>query len=433
MKTNASRHLFCRRDFLKQISLAGVGGLVLPRRILARWPDALSRVVIVEHSSATNGNTINGSVVNTMVDTGIMSLAQAGDVGSAWKALLPGVTSASTIAIKVNTLFPPLITHPVVAMAVANSLKEMKFGGTAFPENNIIIYDNWSDNLTDAGYTINTSGTGVRCFGTGDGWSPQIYDLAGRSQKLSNIVTDIADYIINLAVLKNHYITGVTLCLKNHIGTCAMSRDFQTYFHDSYGSPYIAALNALAPIKAKQKVNIINALFGAYSGGPTAVPQFAANTLIMSTDPVAADYQGKKLLIERGCQTAGIAYHIDVAATTYGLGTNDPAQMEIVTIVNPSTTVVDRTPVPSQVLLHQNYPNPFNPFTTIRYSIPHTAHVSLTVYTMTGQIVSRLVDRRQEAGHYEERFDGSGIPSGVYVYRLNAGGTDLSRKMVYLK
>ncbi len=52
---------------------------------------------------------------------------------------------------------------------------------------------------------------------------------------------------------------------------------------------------------------------------------------------------------------------------------------------------------------------------------------------MTGQIVSRLVDRRQEAGHYEERFDGSGIPSGVYVYRLNAGGTDLSRKMVYLK
>ena len=61
MKTNATRRPFCRRDFLKQISLAGVGGLILPRRILARWPDALSRVVIVEHSSATNGNTINAN------------------------------------------------------------------------------------------------------------------------------------------------------------------------------------------------------------------------------------------------------------------------------------------------------------------------------------------------------------------------------------
>ena len=432
MNTNAARRPSRRRDFLKQISLAGVGGLILPRRILAGWPDALSRVVIVEDTSATNGNAINGSVVNTMMDAGIMSLAQAGDVGSAWKALLPGITSASTVAIKVNTLFPPLITHPVVAMAVANSLKEMTFGEKAFPENNIIIYDNWSYNLATAGYTINTSGTGVRCFGTEYGWSPQIYYVAGQSQQLSNIVTDIADYIINLAVLKNHYISGVTLCLKNHLGTCRMGTNFQTYFHETYGTPYIAALNALAPIKAKQKVNIINALFGAYSGGPTAVPQFAANRLIMSTDPVAADYQGKKLLIEKGCQTAGIAYHIDVAATTYGLGTNDPAQMDVVLLTNPSG-IGDALPLPSHIQLFQNYPNPFNPSTTIRYSIPHAAHVSLTVYTMTGQIVSRLVDRRQEAGQYEERFDGSGIPSGVYVYRLNAGGTDLSRKMVYLK
>ena len=430
MKTNATRRPFCRRDFLKQISLAGVGGLILPRRILARWPDALSRVVIVEHSSATNGNTINGSVVNTMMDAGIMSLAQAGDVGSAWKALLPGVTSASTIAIKVNTLYPPLITHPVVAMAVAKSLKEMTFGGTAFPENNIIIYDNWGFKLTDAGYTINTSGTGVRCFGTERGWSPQIYDLAGKGQRLSNIVTDIADYIINLAVLKNHYISGVTLCLKNHLGTCEMGTNFVTYFHDTYGSPYIAALNATAPIKAKQKVNIIDALFGAYSGGPQAVPQFAANRLIMSTDPVAADYQGKKLLIEKGCLTAGIAYHIDVAATTYGLGTNDPAQMDVVNLV---TSIHGEEEVPLTFGLDQNYPNPFNPSTTIRYGLPNHSQVTLTVFNTLGQIVRELVNGDVEAGYHEVRFDGTGLPSGVYFYRMQAGNFTQTKRLMLLR
>lgn len=64
----------------------------------------------------------------------MMSLAQAGDVGSAWKALLPGVSQTCKLALKVNTLYSSLTTHPMVAMPVANSLKQMTFGGAPFPE-----------------------------------------------------------------------------------------------------------------------------------------------------------------------------------------------------------------------------------------------------------------------------------------------------------
>jgi uncharacterized protein (DUF362 family) len=411
--------------------MAGVAGLVLPRGLLQAETNAKSRVCIVEDVAATSGTTINIATVHRMVNAGIMSLGQAGDAGSAWKALLPGVSQTSKIALKVNTLYSSLPTHPAVAMAVVNSLRQMMFGGTSFPENNIIIYDHAGYKLTESGYTFNTSSTGIRCFGTdaaGVGHSSQTYNVAGKTERLSRIVTDIADYIINIAVLKNHSGSGVTHCLKNHYGSC----DSPSSLHETYCSPYIAALSATAPIKAKQKVNIIDALFGAISGGPEAVPQFAANRLIMSTDVVAADYQGRKFLIEKGCTNAGDAYHVDVAATTYGLGTNDPAQMDVVRISNP-TGIGDASPLPSEIALSQNYPNPFNPSTVIRYTIPRKTQISLGVYTMAGQLLTQLAKGEREAGQYEVRFDGSGFPSGVYVYRLKAGGTELSRKMLYLK
>jgi hypothetical protein len=71
--------------------------------------------------------------------------------------------------------------------------------------------------------------------------------------------------------------------------------------------------------------------------------------------------------------------------------------------------------------LDQNYPNPFNPSTTIGYSLPERSHVMLSVYNALGQQVSILQNGEQASGHHEVRFDGRDLPSGVYVYRLNAG------------
>ncbi len=74
--------------------------------------------------------------------------------------------------------------------------------------------------------------------------------------------------------------------------------------------------------------------------------------------------------------------------------------------------------------LEQNYPNPFNPSTTIRYGLPNRSHVSLTVFNTLGQQVALLQDGGQEAGYHEVRFEGSGLSSGVYFYRIQARPLD---------
>jgi len=79
------------------------------------------------------------------------------------------------------------------------------------------------------------------------------------------------------------------------------------------------------------------------------------------------------------------------------------------------------------------YPNPFNPTTTISYSISEAGNVNMTVYDPTGSKVATLVDGYRTAGAYEVTFDGTDLASGVYLYRLEAGESIVSGKMVLLK
>ena len=88
---------------------------------------------------------------------------------------------------------------------------------------------------------------------------------------------------------------------------------------------------------------------------------------------------------------------------------------------------------PEVFFLSQNYPNPFNPVTMIRYELAERAPVTLTVYSVIGQFVSRLVNKIEGAGYHEVRFDASGLASGVYFYRLQAGSFVQSKKLVILK
>ncbi len=88
----------------------------------------------------------------------------------------------------------------------------------------------------------------------------------------------------------------------------------------------------------------------------------------------------------------------------------------------PTTGVPGRIErAPSAACLWQNYPNPFNPSTTIRYSLPRRSAVQLTVYTVLGQMVARLVDDTQSEGEHQVRFDAAGLASGVYCYTLKVG------------
>jgi len=74
--------------------------------------------------------------------------------------------------------------------------------------------------------------------------------------------------------------------------------------------------------------------------------------------------------------------------------------------------------------LEQNYPNPFNPDTTIRYALPESSEVELTVFDVVGRKVAILVDSRQSAGEHFVTFRGDHLPSGLYIYRLIATAVD---------
>ncbi|MCH8568767.1 MAG: S8 family peptidase [Balneolales bacterium] len=97
------------------------------------------------------------------------------------------------------------------------------------------------------------------------------------------------------------------------------------------------------------------------------------------------------------------------------------------------TSTVPETDLPTAVSLDQNYPNPFNPITQITYALPEATEVQLEVYNLMGQRVAILVNESQSAGHHTVQFDGQSLASGVYLYRLQAGNTVISRKMTLLK
>jgi len=89
--------------------------------------------------------------------------------------------------------------------------------------------------------------------------------------------------------------------------------------------------------------------------------------------------------------------------------------------------------LPPQFALSQNYPNPFNPSTTIGYSLPKAARVSLRVFNTLGQEVASLMNGEKEAGTYQVTWNAAGMPSGVYIYRLQAGGFVESKKLTLLR
>ncbi|MBK8981341.1 MAG: T9SS type A sorting domain-containing protein [Ignavibacteria bacterium] len=97
------------------------------------------------------------------------------------------------------------------------------------------------------------------------------------------------------------------------------------------------------------------------------------------------------------------------------------------------TAIEHNTEIPNHFILYQNYPNPFNPITVIRYSLNENRIVNLIVYDALGKKVTTLVNEKQSAGSYEIEFDGSGLSSGIYFYKIEAGDFRQVKRMVMVK
>ena len=172
----------------------------------------------------------------------------------------------------------------------------------------------------------------MRCIETNEkGWG---YDWAnavtilGRKMALSSVVNR-CDHLINVPVLKWVDWTPVpTLSLKNHYGSVSSPQSLHSNFATA-----CATLNSLEAIKDRTRLIVTDALFGCWNHMLNP-PNFAPNSLIVSRDPVAADYVGAQILEEeraRHNQPPGNVLFLDEAAEM-GLGTNDPEKMELVNL-----------------------------------------------------------------------------------------------------
>jgi len=103
-----------------------------------------------------------------------------------------------------------------------------------------------------------------------------------------------------------------------------------------------------------------------------------------------------------------------------------------ITLTRGTSTSIDEV-LPVQFALEQNYPNPFNPSTKIDFSLPESGLVNLSIYNMLGQKVSTLVNQRMEAGSHSVNFDAANLSTGMYLYRITNGNTQITRKMMLLK
>ena len=144
--------------------------------------------------------------------------------------------------------------------------------------------------------------------------------------------------------------------------------------------------------------------------------------------PLKLVFLGKKQPDEKHC------YYYPTITWRSGERSFTRKQKILVDFEGPSTHIgAFENIVPNTYDLSQNFPNPFNPSTTIRYTIPQKSKVILEIFNTFGQKVATLVDDTQSAGKYELIWKPTDLPSGVYLYRLNAGRFSETKKLVLLR
>jgi uncharacterized repeat protein (TIGR01451 family) len=89
--------------------------------------------------------------------------------------------------------------------------------------------------------------------------------------------------------------------------------------------------------------------------------------------------------------------------------------------------------LPAVYSLGQNYPNPFNPSTVIKFQIPKESQVKITVYDVLGKNVATLINEKKSAGYHQVEFSASGLASGLYLYKIEAGSFTDVKKMMLIK
>jgi len=333
-----------RRRFIRDVS-AGAAGIALAStfpglaRSQLRGPKN-SKVVIARHpESALDLYNFDQSIVGELVQSAITEFTGQEAPGLAWAQIFPDLATDSIVGIKINCFNTNnCCSHQEVAYAVAEGLASIPVEGGPFLRNNVIIWDCSDTHLTSrGGYTIydGSDPDRVRCFGTTHSGYGYDYDaefqVQGKTVAPSSLLTTHCHYLINLGVLKDHSMAGVTLGMKNHLGSINAPGNCHSFYNDV---PELnTELRSRFPDASgfpKEKIVIIDALAGVANGGPTGVPTFTYGGIILGTDIVAVDYQSRSVLQANGWDGSPVATYVENADNTYGLGTANPTEMDVV-------------------------------------------------------------------------------------------------------
>jgi uncharacterized protein (DUF362 family) len=262
-----------------------------------------------------------------MVAEALAALTGQEDTNAALETLFPERRSRR-YGVKVNCVNPRLPTHPAVVSALIRLMVD-----SGIPAANILVFDRSDHELESCGFAVHR-GTGVQVAGTTHdrmGYVDPAFPLTHGSVRLSGALDSI-DTLINLPVLKNHEMTGVTLALKNHFGS--IDRPELLHAPDRSCCPGIAEVNALAAIRESTRLVLLDALFGTSTSGLAGAPDFAPMTLVAAVDPVAADRVGLELINQHRALTGHgllLARHIGEAARA-GLGQDDLSAIDRIAV-----------------------------------------------------------------------------------------------------
>jgi uncharacterized protein (DUF362 family) len=328
-----------RRDFLKKcVTGAAVLGASGRVGLLAAAEEgaalAKSRVVIARDAMLRGvGTTVDSRRMVTLLDRAMQALFDRDNPNETWKKL---VRPGERVGLKVNALGGRgLSSNLQLVEAICERLKE-----AGIKASDIVVWDRDSDELEHVGFHVATGGNRVQCFGTDRvDYEQELVTHGSVGSRLSKILTQRCDVLINVPVLKDHDVAGVTIALKNMYGVIHNPNKY----HPNGCNPYIADLNMLPEIRTKMRLTICDATTASYEGGPGYKPEYSwkNNGLMVSQDPVALDYTGWQIIerkrAEKGLKTLEgdkrAPHYIATAADAqHRLGTNDPRRIAVVEV-----------------------------------------------------------------------------------------------------
>jgi uncharacterized protein (DUF362 family) len=325
-----------RRDFLKKcgtgVALLGVASKVPLLEAAGPAAAGKSKVIVAQDAALRGGgSSVDSNRVLALLDRAMQSLFNADHAGDPWKKLAhPG----ERIGLKVNTLGGRgMSTNVELVDAISHRLQE-----AGIRAQDIIIWDRYTDEMDRVGFHTSTADNRVQCFGTDHlGYEDDLQTYGSVGSRLSKILTQRCDAMINVPILKDHEGAGVTIAMKNMYGVIHNPNKC----HPNGCDPYVADLNMLPEIRNKMRITICDATTACYEGGPGFKPQYAwqNNGLLVSRDPVALDYTGWQIIekkrAEKNLKTLEAEgrlprYIATAADEKHKLGTNDPRRIEVV-------------------------------------------------------------------------------------------------------